>query len=101
MGPQVLSRAQKQAKPCATGPWDAVVYPDRTRRFGDVRSPAGRVEPAPRDGECLRNVIRREADKSSELAVEPVERSPALPSTHEARPGPGRGGWTLGGVRSW
>ena len=43
------------------------------------------------DGECLRNVIRRQADKSSELAVEPVQRSPALPSTHEARPGPGRG----------
>ena len=66
--------------------------PDRASRSGDVRFPAGRAETAPRDGVCPRNVICRQADKSSELAVEPVQRSPALQSTHEARPGPGRGG---------
>ena len=42
-------------------------------RFGAVRFPAGRVETAPFDGGCLRDVIRRKADKSPELAVEPSQ----------------------------
>ena len=63
--------------------------PDRVSRFGDVRFPAARAETASRDGVCLKDVMRRQANKSPELAVEPVERSAALTSTHEARPGPG------------
>ena len=59
-------------------------------RFGAVRFLAGQAEAAPCDGVCLRDVIRRKADKSPELAVEPPERSPALTATHEAHPPPGK-----------
>ncbi len=44
----------------------------------------------PATGVCPRNVIRRQADKSSESAVELAKRNHALPSTYEANPGLGR-----------
>ena len=59
-------------------------------RFGAVRFPAGLAETAPCDGVCLRDVIRRKADKSPELAVEPPEQRPALTATYEANPSPGK-----------
>ena len=64
----------------------------RTSRFGDGRSPAGRVEPVSRDGVCLTTVglLRKERAKKEESAVELAKRSPALPSTYEAQPAPGR-----------
>ena len=66
------------------GPWG------RLSRFGDGRSPAGRAETASRDGECPTTVGSSEgAAKREESAVEPAERRPALPATHEAQPAPG------------
>ena len=69
-------------------------------RFGAVRFPGGRAETAPCDGVCLRDVIRRKADKSPELAVESSKRRPALTATHEAHPSPGEASVeSLGPVR--
>ena len=71
------------------GKHDEAASPGLVSRFGAVRFPAGRAETAPCDGVCLRDVIRRKADKSPELAVEPSKRRPALTATHEAHPSSG------------